>query len=166
MRHSLFALLIFAASCRSPAPVAVANSQEAARSPTSPIEAKWTVHEVGATSAKLSFTLTKAIATEKDVSVVLVVPAGATLEPSTSRWLIPAAQTGDIVASIDVRWSTLPVDDLQAVIDMQGVSMGFHAVVPYRFGRPEPKVVAPPHDTPNVRVGNSNIGSPVDLTKK
>ncbi len=167
MRHFFVALFVLAAAaCRSPAPPSVAAPPETARSPGSPIEASWVVRETSATSAKLTLNVMKAAVTEKDVSVELLVPPGATLEPSTLRWFIPAAQTGDVVTEVEVRWTTVPATDLQAIVDMQGVAMGFHALVPYRFGRPEPQVVQPPHDTPNVRIGNSDIGSPVDLNKQ
>ena len=133
--------------------------------PTSALSVSWSPREQGA-SQRLELVVEKRIATEKDLEVVLRVPEGVRVEPSSLRWRVAAATTGTLKYEIGVSWTgPVPATDLVAVVDMQGMSSGFHAEVPWRFGR------APPTDPPlqqteqPIQVGGTNLGHPVDLTK-
>ena len=166
MRYFFLTLVGLLASCRTQAPAPVVASPVVQQEGRAPLHVEWLVGEQSADGARLSLSITKLLPTEKDVSVELVVPSGVAIEPALTRWVIAAAQTGTIATEVRVRWSEAPLKDLVAIVDMQGVASGFHAEVPYRFGRPAPVVQAPNKDTAPVRIGEANLGSPVDLTKK
>jgi hypothetical protein len=158
--HLILALSVLAACRSSSSSVEPTPSP----SPTSPLSVSWSPrNEAG---HQLELIIEKRIATEKDLAVELRIPDGARIEPSTTRWSIDAAKTGTLKYEITVSWNgEKPATDLVAVVDMQGASSGFHAEVPWRFGRTAP--VDPPikRTEQPVQVGGSNLGTPVDMTK-
>lgn len=128
-----------------------------------PVSVSWKQLEFADGTALLSLQVEKRIHLEQDLSVSLTVPKGATAEPEAT-WTIGASDTGNMTRTIRVRWTTLPTDDLLAVADSQGQSVGVHATAPYRFGRQQPSTPGAAVGEP-VQVGNHGIGNPVDLTK-
>jgi len=107
----------------------------------------------------------KLVVTEKPLNVELRLPDGVRAEPSTN-WTIDAATTGTLKYEVAFSWSgPPPLTDLVAVVDMQGTGSGFHAEVPYRFGRPAPVAAPLKQAEQPVQLGDTNLGRPVDLTK-
>jgi hypothetical protein len=167
---SLLLVVPFISACRSsPAPAASSTTQPVLRAAPadarSPLSSEWLIREQGDGLAHLTLAVTKTIATEKEVSVEFVVPAGVTSEPSLDRFVIPPELRGTTSREFTLRWGMTPSEDLRAVVDVQGTSFGYHADVPFRFGRPEPIVKQPVRDPNPVQMGNTNLGRPVDLTK-
>ena len=162
----LILLLLVTSSCRSPvAPAAPSVVTAVPSEARSPLSSQWEVRELGEGRARLTLSVTKAVVTEKDVRVDFTVPPGVTAQPALEPWTIAAETRGVVSKDYSLEWSAAPRDDLIAVVDVQGVSFGYHAKVPFRFGRPEPTVKPPERDANPVQLGNTNLGRPVDLTK-
>jgi hypothetical protein len=58
----------------------------------------------------------------------------------------------------------VPGGDFVVVVDWQTSGAGFHAAIPYRFGRPEPKLAAPKSLGPEIVLPNGvSLGQPIQM---
>lgn len=100
------------------------------------------------------------------IDVHVETPQGVTLARGPSRYVVPPGAPGS-VHEVEMEFAlggAVPADDLVLVADAQGRAAGFHARVPYRFGRPAPTTVtALPLAPEPVVLGGVNLGRPVDL---
>lgn len=164
-KHIFVASLVIL-GCKGEQPIAAGKPslpEAATAAPSPPITAKWVERSRSDTESRLTLEIAKLIPTEKPLTVRFSVPAGVTTEPLlTARELAPET-TGTTSIEVVVRASTPPTQDLVAICDSQGVSFGFHAEVPYRFGRPGPTIVEPKLGEP-IQIGPGQI-RPVQLGK-
>lgn len=162
-----FALVLALAGCkgeRSVASVAVPRpASPTAEAPSSPITVKWIEGSRNEAGSRLTLEVTKLIVTERPLALGFSVPPGVVVEPELTAREIAAASVGTTSIEVLVRTSVPPTQDLIAICDSQGTSFGFHAEVPYRFGRQAPAVAEPRLGEP-VQIGPGQI-RPVQLAK-
>jgi hypothetical protein len=116
----------------------------------------------------LTLEVTKLIATERPLQLRFNAPEGMTAEPELVSREIAGEFVGTTNIGVQLRAKSSPDpaaqntnQDLVAICDMQGTSFGFHAEIPYRFGRPEPTIFEPKLEEP-IRIGPGEI-RPVQL---
>jgi ABC-type glycerol-3-phosphate transport system substrate-binding protein len=162
MRALSFAAILFASACSTQATSSFkslpATDLSASRSP---INVEWIIRQESEKAAQLTLKVEKSSKTETDLDIRLEVPPGVDA-PTRRQWSISAAESGVLLVEIELGWKAAPATDLKAIIDTQGKSLGYHAEVPYRFGRPAPQAPELPRAEP-VQVGGTNLGAPVDL---
>ena len=160
-------LVLTLAGCKGAQPVAPMAvpkpASPAAEAPSSPITVKWIEGSRNEAGSRLTLEVTKLIATERPLALAFRVPPGVVVEPELTAREIPAASVGTTSIEILVRASVPPTQDLIAICDSQGTTFGFHAEVPYRFGRPAPTIAEPKLGEP-VQIGPGQI-RPVQLGK-
>jgi hypothetical protein len=113
--------------------------------------------------ATLEIAVTKVVATEQPLALSLRLPAGVDAAPAALT-AVEGKDTGRFVQTIQLKFGATPSTDLFVVADSQGTSFGYHAEVPYRFGRPEPTVSQPVRSPDTVKMGGIPLGQPVELT--
>lgn len=146
------------------APIVVPTpASPTAEAPSSPITVKWIEGSRNEGGTRLTLEVTKLIATERPLTLGFSVPQGVVVEPELTAREIAAASVGTTAIEILVRASVPPTQDLIAICDSQGTSFGFHAEVPYRFGRTAPTIAEPKLGEP-VQIGPGQI-RPVQLAK-
>ncbi len=95
------------------------------------------------------------------LTVKVRAPHGVEVTGDVSATILP--EPGTKRGRVFVRVREVPKDDLVIVVDGASEAAGMHAEIPYRFGRPAPRVAQPPRaDTPVVRDG-VNLGRPVRM---
>lgn len=166
--RSFLGLVLALVGCKGAQPVApkavpTPTPTPAAEAPGSPITVKWIEGGRNEAGTRLKLEVTKLIVTERPLALGFSVPPGVVVEPELTAREIAAASVGTTSIEILLRASVPPPQDLVAICDSQGASFGFHAEVPYRFGRPAPTVAEPKLGEP-VQIGPGQL-RPVQLTK-
>jgi hypothetical protein len=104
-----------------------------------PMTVRWEVTSRTERGVTLAAHVTRLTALPLTFHVVLDVPAGAKLESGRQKFdLLPNTEGVEIVETYSVLFDTLPAEDLLLHVDGDGQNAGYHAKVPYRFGRAEP----------------------------
>ncbi len=128
--------LAVAASCAStvtPAKVEPTSRQQF------PVTVRWEEKARSERGVTLAAHVTRLSAMPMALHVVVDVPAGAKLETGRQKFdLLPNTEGVEIVETYTVLFDTPPPTDLLLHVDADAQSFGYHAKVPYRFGRPEP----------------------------
>ena len=156
-------LCLVAVSCRGTAEWSQAKVDEAANSGGSPIKTQLKLIEQREHEARLELKITKFIATEKPVVVKLQLPVGVSTTDGREIQNIEPSAIGEFTREVRVNFEAVPANDMFVVTDMQGSAFGFHAELPFRFGRPEPAIALPKRTDESVRMGNIDLGHPVIL---
>ncbi len=145
-----------------PTPVAV-PAVHPERDVESPIQV--TVRATGESEhgASLEVTITKLVALEHPLALTLRLPSGVDATPAVLT-AIGEKETGHFVQTLQLTYGAKPASDLVVVADSQGKASGYHAEVPYRFGRPVPTVPQPVRSPDTVKMGGIPLGQPVELT--
>lgn len=130
----------------------------------SPIQAQLSTLSVEAGRTVLRLRVDKTIKTERDLSATVRLPKGAGLDDDTGTWPLAADQVGTFTHDFSIRYGSLPGEDLHVVVSVQQPDFGYHAELPYRFGRPE--TTSPPlrRTAEEVKVGDQSLGHPIDLS--
>ena len=98
------------------------------------------------------------------IDVSINVPTDATLVAGPSHVTIkPDATHNDDTIDFAIQLANVPAADLVVVADSQSAVGGAHAETRYRFGRPEPKMIAPLHNGPPARTPRFEFGNSVPL---
>lgn len=142
-------------------PAASTSGATVARDAQSPLEVTLRALSESATSATLEVRVRKATATERPLVLTLTLPPGVEAAPATLP-PVEALDTGVQTRLVQLSFQQRPATDLFVVADLQGTAMGYHATVPYRFGRPEPVAPELPRSGA-VHLGPHSLGQPVDL---
>lgn len=82
--------------------------------------------------------------------VDLAVPRGVVLVEGKASETIVDAEQRVMTRTWTLRFGEVPAEDLEVKVAWQAETWGASAVKAYRFGRPEPKIVAPPRDGPEL----------------
>lgn len=156
-------LILASLSCRGTAEWSQTKIAEASNSGGSPIKTTLSLIEQREHEVRLELKITKFIATEKPLSVKLQLPGGVSAAETREIPSIDASAIGEFSREIKVLFETVPMNDMFVVADTQGTAFGFHAELPFRFGRPEPTIALPPRTDESVHMGNIDLGHPVLL---
>lgn len=140
-----------------------APTPRAAPSPGAPISVRWIERSRTETATQLSLEVVKLVQTERPLTVRFTLPAGVSTEPQLVARELDSTFIGTSTTDLLVRTSGQPQQDLVVICDSQGSSFGFHAEVPYRFGRQAPIITEPMVGEP-IQVGPGQI-RPVQLGK-
>lgn len=98
------------------------------------------------------------------VEVKLRLPEGVALEQGALEAQVAPSSEPNVELAYTLRAHALPAQPAVFVIDARGEGFGYHAELPYRFGRaPEPPS-APVRDRSLVRVGARNFGASVPIS--
>jgi len=131
--------------------------------PKSPIHARLdgptTVPQRGEIQLRLTVDRRVAVA---PVTIELRAPAGTSViaGPRTATLTNPAV--GAHIQAWTLRYDALPAGNATVIVDWQTKAAGFHAELPYRFGRAEPKVAEPRRLPGKVRLpGGGTAGRPI-----
>ena len=92
-----------------------------------------------------------------DVSVMT--PSGVTVSGDTTVTIQPGERITRGVLTVE--FEVIPADDLVVVVHGAAEHAGFHAELPYRFGRPEPVVADPVRSGPALRIGGRDLGQTI-----
>jgi len=94
------------------------------------------------------------------------VPDGIAVLNGLMSTIIPANFEPDHVEIYyELEARRIPEKDLVVILDSRNEGAGFHAEVPYRFGRPTPQVVAPIKNGPRIIIGQKDLGKAIQLPK-
>lgn len=151
-------------SCKSSPEWQQSSTPPTLHNPSTPLQAAIRVINSSSRRTALELSITKFVATEKDVSVSVRLPSGVALDGAPQVSAIGRGETGEFRRQLVLDYSSVPIEDLLVVVDMQGESSGVHAELPYRFGRAEPAVVEPVRAPDAVKIGNIDLGHPVLVT--
>lgn len=95
------------------------------------------------------------------IKVTVELPAGARLVGGSAAETITDTQAQEFKRTWRIAYATIPAADAKVIVDWQTDAAGFHAELPYRFGRAEPKRTEPPR-LPEVRLpGGQSLGRPI-----
>ena len=177
--RSLLALVASAAACATPppavpGPVPVTPAAAVARHDMeSPVVVRWVTRvEPGAVTGRpgAEDRLVLAARVEQTgrlglaLRVWVEAPEGVTQTRGPQQYTVaPAAPGSAHETELEFEVVAVPRDDLVLVVDAQGAAAGFHARVPYRFGRAAPVSATPPLTTAPVTVGGTSAGAAVEM---
>jgi hypothetical protein len=113
---------------------------------------------------QLTLEVTRHIPLKAEITVDVRLPAGASLrtgETHTRLAANDAARRDQLV--YELAGGPMPSEDLVVVVDARGAGFGYHAELPYRYGRPAPVPDAPEASGANVQVGGKSFGKSVQV---
>ncbi len=94
-------------------------------------------------------------------------PDGVAQTRGPRQYTVAPARAGSVhETEMEFSVGAVPDGDLVLVVDAQSPGAGVHARVPYRFGRPEPRVATPTLTGTAVTVGNTNAGPSVQMGRR
>ncbi|MFT3710744.1 MAG: hypothetical protein QM817_24230 [Archangium sp.] len=114
--------------------------------------------------AVLLVKIERLLAMDLPFGVEFQLPAGVTVKNGrTSYSVMPNTEANVVTERIELAWDEVPTED--AVLKVNGVTgvMGMHFKTEYRFGRPEPVVVAPSATGPVLKHRDRNFGPSIPL---
>jgi hypothetical protein len=87
------------------------------------------------------------------------VPPGVRVSGEVSAHLQPnpGVRRGDIT----LEFPSIPAEDFVVVVHGASATAGYHAEIPYRFGRPTPVAPTPPRTGPRLQLGGHDLGRAV-----
>jgi len=137
--------------------------------PEAPFSLAWAV-EAGAPAAGsalgLKLRLTRRGYWPAPVSVRFTLPEGVSATRGSLAIELPADdQAGQREFPLELALARVPDKDLLAVVDASLPGAGYHAAIPYRFGRPAPRPAAALELGPRVAAGAHAFGRAVLLRK-
>ena len=150
-----------AVATREPTPIAASGRSESG--PKSPIEATLTGPDavLGSATIDLKLKVSRANSEVGPIKVLLKLPVGVKLESGTVDEALADATALSFERTWRIGFGAVPRDDVTVVVDWQTKAAGFHAELPYRFGRPAPKEKEPPR-LPEVRLpSGQSLGRPI-----
>ena len=101
--------------------------------------------------------------TKLPLSVTLEIPAGLDVE-GPREVIVPSAEAPDVFEqAYTLRFTEAPVEDLVLVVKGEAEDFGYHARVPYTFGRTPSEPVRPARSGPRVKVGPRDFGQAVPV---
>lgn len=139
-------------------------SEPAEHLPQSPMTARLVIPDrvPAAGELELRLDLTRSNPTLAPISVSLQLPAGSALVAGDARSSITETTSTAITRTWRIRYTTLPAADATVVVDWRTNGAGFHAELPYRFGRQEPKQAEPQRMPVETRLpGGVSLGRPI-----
>lgn len=131
-----------------------------------PLRAKLVGPEAPAVLAPIRLTLQieRPAAIPSDVDVEIRLPESVLLHVGErKRTLAKNAGAARDELHYELMASELPAEDAIIVLDAHGPGFGYHAELPYRFGRPEPAHKAVEAGGAEVKVGPHNFGESVPV---
>jgi hypothetical protein len=150
-------------------PTAAAATEPAPHShhQESPIEATLRGPDVIPASGEVELVLqlTRSMATMAPIRVDVTLPAGVDLIAGVASDVVTDTTATSIERRFKLRYPSIPTTDALFVVDWQTKAAGFHAKLPYRFGRPAPATAEPARLPTETRLpGGTSLGRPI-LTK-
>jgi hypothetical protein len=133
-------------------------------SPQSPIQTRLTGPETVPTQGDIELVLTidRARADLVPISVDLRLPAGVTLVAGLEQERVADTSKPGFTRTWRLHYDRVPQEDVAVVVDWQTASAGFHAELPWRFGRPEARKAEPPRLPGAVKLpGGRSLGRPI-----
>lgn len=151
-----------------PAAVSPSNETEptatSKHNPSSPVTAKLLgPAQVPATgSVVLVLELERANTAVGPISINLRLPTGIVVQgDAVDEKIVDTSQTR-FKRQWTIRYPSIPTDDLLVIVDWRTSGAGFHAELPWRFGRPEAKGKEPAYLPGEVRLPTGeSIGTPI-----
>jgi hypothetical protein len=110
---------------------------------------------------ELELTLDRRIPAAAELSIRLELPANTRLVRGAQHERVWGA--GPALRRFALAIEGLPRDDLRIVLDARGANFGYHAELPYRFGRTAPLPRTPPLAERTLRVGTRSLGRSVSV---
>ena len=102
------------------------------------------------------------VGSQAQVSLNLQLPDGVRLVSGENGELLPSGN-GTLTRRFVVHVERVPQSDIEAVASTQSTAFGARAQSAYRFGRPEPRFLAPERSERPLTVGGKNVGRPIQL---
>ncbi len=175
LRH-LFALAVFVTACHTPAATprgaAEPSSTGERRHLDAPVVARWVTHaEPSAVTGRGQGDRLVLVARIEQpgrlglpLSVWVEAPGGVVQTRGQRQYTVAPAHAGSVhETEMEFVVGAVPNGDLVLVVDAQSPGAGFHARVPYRFGRPAPTIATPTLTGTSVTVGNTSAGPSVRM---
>ncbi|MDO9017152.1 MAG: hypothetical protein Q8S73_12275 [Deltaproteobacteria bacterium] len=172
----LLALAVLAAACTTPSPSPRSAAEPTGvverRDPDAPVRVRWVTRvEPGAVTRHGQDTRLVLVARVEQpgqlglpLAVWVEAPDGVTQTRGPRQYTVGPARAGSVhETEMEFAVDALPASDLVLVVDAQSPGAGFHARVPYRFGRPEPTVATPTLTGTPVTVGHTSAGPSVQM---
>lgn len=107
-------------------------------------------------------TITRTWAAVTPLQLDVEVPKGTRLVSGPPHETLTDGQAPHFERVWRVHIDALPSQDLVVTLDWQTSGAGYHAAIPYRFGRPEPRLAtATAHGLPIVLPNGVSLGEPV-----
>jgi hypothetical protein len=165
VKNVLFGSLVLlslgcATQSQSPAPERPATTSRL----LSPIRVTWEEVERTDTQAVVLAKIERLLALDLPFSVAVVLPEGVkAVEGRTLLTLLPNSEAVTVTERLVLAYDTAPLSDVVLKVDGETGAMGFHYLVPYRFGRPDPAENTVPATGPVLKKGDQVIGPSVPL---
>ena len=149
-----------AVAAAQPSALAQENAHDGPQSPmTADLDAPQVVPASG--TIDLQLRLWRVNPAMTPVTVKIVLPSGATLAAGQASETITDMTNAQLQRTWRMQYAAIPPGDATVIVDWQTKSAGFHAELPYRFGRPEPTRNEPPR-LPEVKLPNgTSLGKPI-----
>jgi hypothetical protein len=172
----LFALAALATACNTPSPAPRSAAEPVAaverHDLDAPVVVRWVTRvEPGAVTGRGQDTRLVLVARVEQpgqlglpLGVWVEAPEGVTQTRGPRQYTVGPARAGSVhETEMEFAVGAVPGSDLVLVVDAQSPGAGFHARVPYRFGRPEPTVATPTLTGTPVTVGHTSAGPSVQM---
>jgi hypothetical protein len=153
-----------AAAPTMPAPTAEATPALPSTGPQSPIQVRLSGPNTVPTRGEIELrvAIDRARPDLAPIQVDIRLPAGARLAAGNAQERIADTTLLSLERTWRIRYDRAPKGDVTVVVDWQTQGAGFHAELPWRFGRPEAKRAAPPRlPGPVVLPGGRSLGKPI-----
>ena len=96
------------------------------------------------------------------ILVKIQTPQGTTIGKGSMTETITDASATTLIRRWTLRYDAVPPSDVVVVVDWQTPAGGYHAELPWRFGRPDPKAKPPVTLPGEVRLpGGQSLGTPI-----
>ncbi len=132
--------------------------------PQSPIEARLSGPDAvpARGEVELRLAIDRARPDLSPIQVEIRLPKGASLAVGSAQERIADTVLPALERTWLIRYDRVPKGDVTVVVDWQTEGAGFHAELPWRFGRPDVTRVAPPRlPGPVVLPGGRSLGKPI-----
>lgn len=159
---ALFALAALATGCSTSAPSPRAPVPDA--KVHSPLLVTWEGAELLPGQLRVTARIERKAPLALPFTVRLELPAGATLTQGRAAFELPANAAASVVTeTYRLTFEGVPAQDLVLHVDGEGAGLGFHGQVPYRFGRPAPRVPVPSATGPGPVRHGVDVGASIPL---
>ena len=135
--------------------------------PQAPLLVRWQLISDEGGRLRISSVIAHRAVLGVPVDVQIEVPDGLQLiSGETSFQLEANVPPGEAVNTLEFTYASTPPGDLKLVANVSGPGMGVHAVDVYRFGRAPPTQPRPQPSGPGNKIGNVDLGQPIQIDKK
>lgn len=165
MKNVLFgSLVVLSLGCATQSQPPAAERPSTTSRLLSPLRVTWEEVERTGTQAVVLAKIERVLAIDMPFAVAVVLPEGVkAVEGRTQLTLLPNSEAVTVTERLVLAYDAPPPGDVVLKVDGETGAMGFHYLVPYRFGRPDPAENTVPATGPVLKKGGEVIGPSVPL---